>query len=84
MEAIIDLLRTLQLNMLEVSIAGLFIFGIGYLMGNKRVKKLTRQVYGLQKDVLDLNEELLYGIGVSDTPVIGLKHDNLKQAKMAK
>ena len=28
MEAIIDLLRTLQLNMLEVSIAGLFIFGI--------------------------------------------------------
>ena len=82
MEAIIDLLRAIQLNMLEVSIAGLFIFGIGYLMGNKKVKKLTREVYGLQKDVLDLNEELLYG--VSDTPVIGLNHDNLKQAKLAK
>ncbi len=83
MEAIIDLLRAIQLNMLEVSIAGLFVFGIGYLLGIKKVKKLTREVYGLQKDVLDLNEELLYG-NVSDTPVIGLKHDNLMQAKLAK
>jgi hypothetical protein len=81
MEAIIDLLRAIQLNMLEMTIAGLFIFGMGYLIGMKKVKKLTREVYGLQKDVLDLNEELLYG--VSDTPVIGLKPD-LKSAKIAK
>lgn len=82
MEAIIDLLRAIQLNMLEVSLASLFIFGIGYLFGIKKVRKLTQEVYGLQKDVLDLNEELLYG--VSDTPVIGFKTDNLKAAKMAK
>ena len=83
MEAIIELLRAIQLNMLEVSIAGLFVFGIGYLLGIKKVKKLTREVYGLQKDVLDLNEELLYG-NVSDTPVIGLTHDSLISAKLAK
>lgn len=82
MEAIIDLLRAIQLNMLEVSIACLFIFGIGYLIGIKKVRKLTREVYGLQKDVLDLNEELLYGF--SDTPVIGLTTDKMKPAKMAK
>ncbi|HEY4154069.1 MAG TPA: hypothetical protein VGM24_01530 [Puia sp.] len=82
MEAIIDLLQAIQLNMLEVTIAGLFIFGIGYLLGTKKVRRLTQEVYGLQKDVLDLNEELLYG--VSDTPVIGLKPENLKQAKFAK
>jgi hypothetical protein len=82
MEAIIDLFRTTQLNMLEVTIAGLLIFGIGYLLGIKKVRKLTREVYGLQRDVLDLNEELLYGF--SDTPVIGLKPENLKAAKMAK
>jgi hypothetical protein len=82
MEAIIDLLRAIQLNMLEVSLVGLFIFGIGYLFGIKKVRKLTREVYGLQKDVLDLNEELLYG--VSDTPVIGFKTDKMKATKMAK
>jgi len=82
MEAIIDLLQAIQLNMLEVSIACLFIFGIGYLIGIKKVRKLTREVYGLQKDVLDLNEELLYGF--SDTPVIGLTTDKMKPAKMAK
>jgi hypothetical protein len=82
MEAIIDLLRAMQLNMLEVAIAGLFVFGIGYLLGIKKVRKLTQEVYGLQRDVLELNEELLYGL--SDTPVIGLKPDNLKPAKFAK
>jgi len=82
MEAIINLLRAIQLNMLEVSLACLFIFGIGYLFGTKKVRKLTQEVYGLQKDVLDLNEELLYG--VSDTPVIGLTPDNMKTAKLAK
>jgi hypothetical protein len=86
METVIDLLRAIQLNMLDVVIAGLFIFSIGYLIGMKKVKKLTHEIYGLQKDVLELNEELLYGIheNESETPVIGLKPDSLKQAKFAK
>jgi hypothetical protein len=84
MEAIIELLRTLQLNMLQVMAAGVLIFGLGYLLGSKKVRRLTHQVYGLQKDVLELNEELLYGSGSSsDTPVIGLKPD-VKQTKIAK
>ena len=86
METVIDLLRAIQLNMLDVVIAGLFIFSIGYLIGMKKVKKLTHEIYGLQRDVLELNEELLYGIheNESETPVIGLKPDSLKQAKLAK
>jgi hypothetical protein len=86
METVIDLLRAIQLNMLEVVIAGIFIFSIGYLFAMKKVRKLTHQIYGLQKDVLDLNEELLYGVSgnLSETPVIGLKSDNMKQAKLAK
>jgi hypothetical protein len=86
METVIDLLKAIQLNMLEVMIAGLFIFSIGYLIGIKKVKKLTHEIYGLQKDVLDLNEEILYGVSrnLNETPVIGLKPDNLKQAKLAK
>ena len=88
METVIDLLRAIQLNMLEAGFAGLFIFSIGYLIGLKKVRKLTHEIYGLQRDVLELNEELLYGYGssgpVSGTPVIGLKPDSLKQAKFAK
>ena len=86
METVIDLLKAIQLNMLEVSIAGIFIFSMGYLMAMKKVRKLNHEIYGLQKDVLDLNEELLYGIStnLSETPVIGLKSDSMKQTKLAK
>jgi hypothetical protein len=86
METVIDLLKAIQLNMLDVVIAGLFIFSIGYLIGMKKVKKLTHDIYGLQRDVLELNEELLYGTDgeMSETPVIGLKPDSLKQTKLAK
>ncbi len=61
METVIDLLKAIQLNLLEAGVAGLFIFSIGYLIGMKKVKKLTHEIYGLQRDVLELNEELLYG-----------------------
>ncbi len=86
METVIDLLKAIELNMLDVVIAGIFIFSIGYLIGMKKVKTLTHEIYGLQKDVLDLNEELLYGVNgnLNETPVIGLKHDSLKQTKLAK
>ncbi len=86
METVIDLLKAIQLNMLEVMFAGLFIFSLGYLIGMKKVKKLTHEIYGLQKDVLELNEELLYGVNgnLSETPVIGLKTEGLKQTKLAK
>jgi hypothetical protein len=86
METVIDLLKAIQLNMLEAGFAGLFIFSAGYLIGMNKVKKLTHEIYGLQRDVLELNEELLYGYHeeISETPVIGLKPDNLKQTKLAK
>jgi hypothetical protein len=86
METVIDLLKAIQLNMLEVVIAGFVIFSIGYMIGLKKVKKLTHEIYGLQRDVLELNEELLYGFHEDEsiTPVIGLKPDSLKQTKLAK
>jgi hypothetical protein len=86
METVIELLKAIQLNMLEVGFAGLFIFTGGYMIGMKKVKRLTHEIYSLQSDVLDLNEELLYGVHEqpSETPVIGLKTDKMNQAKMAK
>ena len=75
METVIDLLKAIQLNMLEAGFAGLLIFSVGYLIGMNKVKKLTHEIYGLQRDVLELNEELLYGYHEeeSETPVIGLE-----------
>ena len=86
MEPIIDLLQAFHLNFLEVMIASIFVFAIGFRLGNKKTRKLTEEVYSLQKDVLDLNAEILYGKidQGSETPVIGIQHDPLKAAKIAK
>jgi len=82
MEAIIDLLQSYNFSMLEVILAIIPIFYIGYRIGVKKVKKLTEEVYGLQREMLDLNEELLYG--KSETPVIEIKHEPIKITNIAK
>ena len=82
MEAIINLLQSYNLTMLEVILAIIPIFYIGYRIGSKKVKKLTEEMYSLQRDMLDLNEEILYG--KSDTPVIEIKHESLKITNIAK
>jgi hypothetical protein len=84
MEAIINLLQAVHLDMLEVSFAGLILFYIGYRYGLKKVKKLTEEIYSLQREVLDLNAELLAGKDDIKTPVIEIKHEALKNSKMAK
>ncbi|HTQ64102.1 MAG TPA: hypothetical protein VMI12_04860 [Puia sp.] len=83
MEAIIDLLQAFHLSMLEVIIAGIPIFLLGYWIGTKKVRKLSQEVYGLQKQVLDLNEEILFGNN-SETPVIEIKPEKLKLGNLAK
>ena len=85
MEAIIDLLQELHLNMFEVMIAAMFVFCIGYLIGSKKGKKMNEEIYSLQRQVLELNSELLYGKTESETktPVIEIKHDQLKNGKIA-
>jgi len=87
MEAIYDLIDAFQFNVLELAVACLIIFSIGYKLGAKKARKLNEEIYGLQKDVLDLNAEILYGknaSGNSETPVIEIKHDALKSGKLAK
>ena len=72
MEAIIDLLQAVHLSMLEVILVVLLAFGIGYRIAMKKVKKLTEEICSLQRDVLDLNAELLTGAQEPKTPVIGI------------
>ena len=82
MEAIINLLQSYNLTIFEVILAIIPIFYIGYRIGAKKVKRLTEEMYSLQRDVLDLNEEILYG--KSETPVIEIKHESLKITNIAK
>jgi hypothetical protein len=85
METLIDVLRAIHLNMLEVLVAGLFIFVVGYQYGANKVRKLNSEIAHLQNDVLELNAEILYGKEDHEsTPVIEIKHDALKTSKMAK
>ncbi len=86
MEAILDILQAFHLNVLEVMIAGFFIFVIGFWLGNKKTSKYLQEIYSLQRDVLDLNAELLYGKHDSEneTPVIGMQPEGLKKPKLAK
>lgn len=84
MEAIISVLQALHLNLLEVSIAAIFVFVIGYWFGRLKVKKMTEEIYSLQRHVLDLNSELLYGKNDSETPVIEIKHETKIGSKIAK
>ena len=82
METVIDLLRAFSLNLLEVIILAIPIFFVGYKLGVKKVNKLKEELYGLQKQVLDLNEELL--TGNSKTPVIEIKPEQMKVSNIAK
>jgi hypothetical protein len=84
METVFALLQAIHLNMVEVFALGIVLFFIGYKLGNKKVKQLTQEIYGLQREVLDLNAELLTGKEDIKTPVIEIKHDPLKSSKLAK
>ena len=82
MEAVIDLLKAIHLNIIEVFLTLIPAFYIGFRLGNRKVNKLTEEVYSLQRQMLDLNEELLYG--KNETPVIGIKHEPIKITNIAK
>ncbi len=59
METIIDILQQFQLDVVQVIATGLFLFVIGYWIGIQKSRKLHKKIYKLQRDVLDLNAELL-------------------------
>lgn len=59
MEIILNILRDLQLDMIQVFATGMVLFTIGYRIGIQKSRKLNKKIHELEKDVLDLNAELL-------------------------
>jgi hypothetical protein len=82
MENIFTLLQNFHLSIGEVLVTGLVVFIFGLWVGTQKVKRLNEKIYELQKDVLELNAEILFG--KSETPVIEIKQDPQKSNKIAR
>jgi len=39
---------------------GLFLFAMGFWLGNVKTKKFARKIHEMEKEIMDLNSELLY------------------------
>jgi hypothetical protein len=55
--------QSLQMDLFQVLIIGLLLFSFGFWMGHARSKKLERKMAKMEKEIRDLNTELLYGNG---------------------
>jgi hypothetical protein len=60
METIYSTSQDFQLDIIQVMITGLILFAAGYWLANLRAKKLLKEMRKLEKEIMDLNSELLY------------------------
>jgi hypothetical protein len=63
METIYSTSQRFQPDFLQVLIVGLFLFAIGFWVGQAKSRKLERKMAKLEKEIRDLNTELLYNTG---------------------
>ena len=82
MGTLIDIIQSLQFDVLQVLIAGILLFGIGHLSGKRKVRRLNDEICKLEQNVMELNSELLYGTGQEAT-VINFKKSPEKKKVMA-
>ena len=66
MEASFLPFQDLQLDFLQVSIVALVLFGLGFWLGTMKSRKLIRKMAKMEKKIMDLNTELLYGARTVD------------------
>ena len=61
METLYSTIQSFQLDLVQVFITCLVLFSFGYWIGFSRSKKLERKMHKMEKEIRDLNTELLYG-----------------------
>jgi Na+/H+-dicarboxylate symporter len=72
MEIFTNLLSSFQFNLLQVFIICAACFVAAYWLALRKVTPLNKQINELEKVILELNEELLFG--GNETPVIKFEH----------
>jgi len=60
MEAIYATVQELQLGLFTVIITCSLLFVVGYRLGAAKSKKFIKKINKMEKEILDLNAELLY------------------------
>lgn len=60
METIYSAIQRFELDPIQVIILGLFLFAIGFWTGQAKSRKLGRKMAKMEKEIRDLNTELLY------------------------
>jgi len=63
MENIYSTIQDLQLDIFQVLITGLLLFVVGYWLGTIKSKKFVKRIHKMEKEIMDLNTELLYNTG---------------------
>ena len=63
METIYSILQNFQLDLSQVFISSLGVFVLGFWAGRAKSKKLERKMARMEKEIRDLNTELLYNNG---------------------
>jgi len=63
METIYTTSQSFQLDLFQALIIGLFLFAIGFWIGQARSKKLAQKMAKMEKEIMELNTELLYNTG---------------------
>ena len=60
METVYSGTLDLQMGLLQVLITGLILFAAGFWLGGLKGKKLQKRMHKMEKEIMDLNSELLY------------------------
>jgi hypothetical protein len=63
MGTIYSSVQRFQLDLFQTFIIGLFLFAIGIWVGLARSRKLGRKMVKMEREIRDLNAELLYNTG---------------------
>lgn len=58
MDAIYSIIQ--DFNFPGVIILGLLLFAVGFWLGNAKTRKAVRKIHEMEKEIMDLNSELLY------------------------
>ncbi|HVU56679.1 MAG TPA: hypothetical protein VHD83_16570 [Puia sp.] len=53
---------SLHLDLVQVGIVGILLFTLGFWLGRLRIRKMIKQMAKMEKKIMDLNSELLYGV----------------------
>jgi hypothetical protein len=82
MDTVIGFFMSFQFSILHLLIAGIILFIAGYIRGRSRVKKMARTIFELERSILQVNEELLFG--KKETPIIEINHGPSKNLSVIK